>query len=76
MEQGSGRATRESLLAKIDYAIVALRISETHLPKILKEVPRVNGKMPGFDALQTFQLEAIWKRLSNHPGWRKGTECG
>jgi hypothetical protein len=58
----------------IDYAIVALDLAEAEVVHIIKEATglTVDANARKFlKKLNGSQLEAVWKRLSRDPRWKK-----
>ena len=69
---GTQSARPRSARPEIEYAIVALHLSASEIATIIKEATGVtiDPKSSDFlEALDRSQLEAAWKRLSEHPGW-------
>jgi hypothetical protein len=62
------------LQTEIEYQIVALNLTATHVAAIIIEATgvTVNPKTTGFlQVLSTNQLEATRRRLSKNAGWRR-----
>ena len=60
----------------IQYAIAALGLSETEVTAIVKESTGIIVDPTSTNFLQRLdqsQLKAVWKRLSDHPKWKKPT---
>jgi hypothetical protein len=74
---GNGMVRVASPRSEIEYAVVALDISPRKLAEIIRDVTglSVDTKAKGFLLFfTTSQLNAIWKRLSEHPGWSIRTQ--
>jgi hypothetical protein len=70
--QGSQAASRQIVQAYIEYAVVALNLSGKQITDIVTKAGGVDATMPDLlRGLKPSQLEAIWKRLSEDPRWRK-----
>jgi hypothetical protein len=66
-------AGRRNVQAEIEYDVVALGLTATAIAAIIKDATGVtiDPKRTNFlQGLETTQLEATRKRLSDHAGWR------
>ena len=74
-EMAAAVAIRQSAeAATVEYSIVALSLSAVEVAGIVKDVTGVSIDPEATEYLQTLkesQLEAIRKRLSEHPRWSR-----
>jgi hypothetical protein len=66
-------AIRRTVRNEIEYAVVALELSQKQIAEVVREATGVVLDTPSPDLLQLneSQLEAIWQRLSNNPKWKR-----